>query len=484
MMKRKSGEPEEFTSLFSNKLYHTLQMLTPDLRKRLHRYLISPYFVQSRTFQLLFEILNVEVEKGKPGFEKAAVWEGLFPGNKYDDVKFRKYCSDLLQHIMNFMAHENLEQDEFRKELDSYNFIVEQKLEPLYNSAVRSFKALNSKIKYKSLQHFLYNYMFERIYFNMMDYSVRLDTRANFEAISQNLDLFYWIEKLKLSNAALSQRKTSPIEYSLEFLDQIQTHLKDFPKGNIPELAIQYYSYLTATENQVPEHYYKFKELLSQFAHDMPPNAALELTDSALAYCVEKLNQGQTQFQNEYFNLFENALKNGLFFQKGELAIWRFNNMVGVALRLGKANWAENFIQSYKEYLPADSRDNVYTFNLARVYRNQGKYHEVIQLIQNVEYQDTGYNLISKAMLLITYYELQEFDALASLLESFRNYLARNKDISEQRQQGYLNLIRYTRKLLRLKWQDKASVSKLRMEIEGNKANTVNHEWLLEKLAE
>lgn len=480
-MKNKDSDQNQ-VSAFSNKLYHTLQLLSAELRKRLRKYLASPYFVQSKVTQQLFEILNLEVSKGQPGFVKETVWQQLFPHLPYDDVNFRKCCSDLLRHITNFMAHENLEQDELRKGLDSLNFIVDQKLEPLYNSAIKSYQSARAHVKYNSLQHFLYNYLFERIYFTMMDYAVKVDTRANFEAISHNLDLFYWIEKLQLGNAVHSQQKTSAQKYQLEFLDEIQNHLTDYPKEHIPELAIQYYAYLTAFDPQVPEHYYRLKELLAQHTHDMPPKAALELTDSALAYCVEKLNQGQSRFQDEYFYLFENALKEGLFFQKGELAVWRFNNMVGVALRLGKADWAESFIESYKTYLPADSRDNVYAFNLARVYRNQGKYPEVLRLLQNVEYQDTGYNLISKAMLLITYYELQEVEALSSFFSSFRNYLTRNKEISHLRKQGYLNLIRYTHKLTRLNKQDKAAVAKLQQEITLNKATIVNHEWLLEKV--
>jgi hypothetical protein len=62
--------------------------------------------------------------------------------------------------------------------------------------------------------------------------------------------------------------------------------------------------------------------------------------------------------------------------------------MVAAALRLGKAGWAEEFIQSNYHILPADSRDNTYTFNLARVHRYQKRYGEVLELLQNVEYAD------------------------------------------------------------------------------------------------
>jgi hypothetical protein len=101
-----------------------------------------------------------------------------------------------------------------------------------------------------------------------------------------------------------------------------------------------------------------------------------------------------------------------------------------------------------------------------------------------VEYADIGYNLISKAVLLITYYELNERETLASFTVSFRTFLNRQRDIPVQRREGYLNLVRFTRKLMKLERKDLKSADKLRDEIIQNRSNTVNHDWLLEKLNE
>jgi hypothetical protein len=45
-------------------------------------------------------------------------------------------------------------------------------------------------------------------------------------------------------------------------------------------------------------------------------------------------------------------------------------------------------------------------------------------------------------------------------------------------------LLKYVRRLTRLLPGDKAAVEKLREEVLQDKAVTVNHEWLMEKLAE
>ncbi|MDP4820695.1 MAG: hypothetical protein NWR67_06800, partial [Saprospiraceae bacterium] len=86
-------------------------------------------------------------------------------------------------------------------------------------------------------------------------------------------------------------------------------------------------------------------------------------------------------------------------------------------------------------------------------------------------------------MLIFTYYELDEIDPLYSLFESFRVYLNRHKDIAPQRRKRYLNLIRFTKKLTKVRPGDRKSLEKIQAELETTDG-TVGQKWLREKLAE
>ncbi len=46
---------------------------------------------------------------------------------------------------------------------------------------------------YRTVDYYYKAYAIERQYYQMMDFDVKLDVRANLEEISRNLDLFYWI---------------------------------------------------------------------------------------------------------------------------------------------------------------------------------------------------------------------------------------------------------------------------------------------------
>lgn len=468
----------------SNKVFQALQELTVSEHKRFLKFLQSPYFNQSKTLILLYENLLRYIEAQKNGFHREEIWKRIFAHQKYDDVNFRKYCSDLLKLLETYLAHEQSARDDINQAINLLDFVARRKIEPLQNSALRNARAEISKTSYRAVSYYYNAYLLERKYYSMLNFDVRLNVRANYEEMSDNLDLFYWIEKIKLYSSVLSQKKTGNFEYRLNFADEIIEYLSKYPIEDVPELAIHYYAFLTLKDEDNVEHYYNLRRFLNQYAASMPQEEAIQFFDSALHYCTGKVNKGSRDFFQEYFDLFEMALVNGIFIINGELATWRFNNAVAAALRLGKVEWAEKFVKEYHDKLPLENRDNTYSFNLARVYFYQKRFNDILSISRSIEYEDIGYNLISKAMLVLVYYELDEIDALESFVDSFRVFLNRHKDIPAQRRKSYLNLIKYVRRLTRLLPGEKAAIEKLRQEIIREKATTVNHEWLLEKLAE
>lgn len=466
-----------------NKIYQVLECLDELEHKRLSRFLHSPYFIKTKTLVSLYEALLAHVNNGDTGFDRQAVWREIQPESPFDPIVFRKYCSDLLKWTEVFMSQESQLQNDNRTTAGLLDFLVQRKVKPLYDRSIREARKKIAEKPFKALDDFYTAYVVERHYYAMMDFDMSVNKRANLEEISRYLDVFYWIEKLRLFSAQLSQQRTSLQQYELKGLHEMLAVLAPYPLENTPELAIYYYSFLTLYEEEDVQHYYRLREILDLHIAKMPQQEAMEIVDSALHYCTGKINRGKSEFFQQYFDLFNFALENGIFSNTSEFAPWRYNNIVAAALRLDKLDWAETFVENFKHLLPPDTRENTYTFNLARVYRFQKQYPKVIDLLKNVDYEDIGYSLISKMMLLITYYELDEFDALNAFIDSFRIYLKRNeKKIPGPRRTSYLNLLKYMRLLLRLIPGDKAALRKLQQAIEKDKSLIVNHEWLLEIL--
>jgi glycyl-tRNA synthetase alpha subunit len=130
--------------------------------------------------------------------------------------------------------------------------------------------------------------------------------------------------------------------------------------------------------------------------------------------------------------------------------------------------------------LPKEHQANALSFNTARLHFAKQEYQNVLPLLQDVEYSDVFYMLDSKTTLFKTYFELNEYDALLSLAESFRVLLSRKKIISEQHRNNYTNFIRIALKIFRAEYKNKKQL--MQIETLFNEAKGIADKgWLLGK---
>jgi tetratricopeptide (TPR) repeat protein len=170
----------------------------------------------------------------------------------------------------------------------------------------------------------------------------------------------------------------------------------------------------------------------------------------------------------------------GILIENQIVSRWTFLNVILIGLRLKEFDWAGIFIKQYQQFLEPRYRENFVHYCQARLLYEQKKYKEAQRLLVQVEYDDMLINLNAKSMLLKMFYEEEELDALESLLESMRTYLQR-KEVIGYHKANYQNIIRYTKKLLRVTPRNKEQKEKLRQEIQH--ANPLTEkEWLLEML--
>jgi hypothetical protein len=103
-----------------------------------------------------------------------------------------------------------------------------------------------------------------------------------------------------------------------------------------------------------------------------------------------------------------------------------------------------------------------------------------MQLFRQVEYDDILMNLNAKMMQFKMFYEQDELDVVESLLESMRTYLVRKKVIGYHKA-NYKNIIRLTKKMLKINPYNQTQKTKLLNEIE--EANPLaERKWLLKQL--
>ncbi len=471
--------------IMNNKTYTILQSFNKYEVNRLRKFLQSPYFNSNDAIVQLFEIFIKHIfSKKQKELAKEVIWKKIYNAKKYDDVRFRKLNSELLKLVEQFLAQQVYEDNPIYQASHLIEAVGGKKLEKLYNSTMKTARRLSDQQLYRPASFYFYQYQIEKNYYELTQLDIKRSAKGNEDIIAKNLDCFFLGEKLRLYCTMLSRQREAALMYNMTFINEIITHVKESDSYlDIPPVAVYYQICLSYIEPEEEAHYFNLKSLLSEHGLEFPQEEASQIYTYALNYCVRKLNRGKEKFLREYFLLYNDLLEKEIIFDKGELAPWHFKNIVLGSLRLGEYNWTEKFIADYNQYLPETFRENAITYNSAQLYFRQKKYDKVIRLLHQVEYEDLAYNLDSKVMLIIVYYETDEIEPLYSLFESFRVYLNRNKKIPQDRKKRYLNLIKFTKKLTKIIPGDTKTIEKLKAEIAATQG-IINLNWLKEKIAE
>lgn len=464
--------------MLGKRLWETVSTFDQYDRSRFRKFLQSPYFNRDE------ELLNFYQElwdNGKKILEKPRQHWPRISHTTYKEGHFRRRCSDLLDLALQFLAQRRFDKDALQQNIYQRLEVQQRSCGRLYKRLLQKGQRLLERDAYRNGLHYLQGYRLAVSQHGLEEQSYAREVKANIEQIATQLDYFYLAEKLKYYCEVLNRQRVMSFEYEFLLMEGIVAHLRTKDYSAVPPIAIYKQVLLTLIEFEEERHYFELKDLLARFAEQFSPNEAKDMYSYAQNYCIRRINQGEERYMQEIFALYKKLLEQKIIWYSGELSPWDYKNIVVVALRVGDFDWAETFIRSFQSRLPNAYRENAFRYNLAKLRFYQANYDAVIQLLQAVEYQDIFYQLDSKAMLLQTYYELDEWEALDALVDSFRVYLQRKKVISEHHRRNYLNLTRFVRKLSRTFPGDAERLKALEEELAQTKA-IANKSWLHKKL--
>ena len=474
-----------------SKIYIALSHLNIYELNSFKKFVGSPYFNANEKLSKYYEYLEKYLKGRKEGeIHKEDIWYYVNPGAKFDDIKFRKLTSDLLKLLERFLAQQVYDKNNLNIAINLLEKISKKKIMKLYNSVLATADRLSLRHIDRNSDYYYYLYVFEKNKFNLTSEFEKKSKKKqkynwlNLDKIGENLDVFYIGEKLKLYTTLASWKRVYKLDIDLNFIDEVIDFVKKIDYEKFPPVAIYYQIYLTIVDNENVEHYHKLKDMISKHIDSFPKEEAGDIYDSALNYCIHRINSGETGFYKEILSLYREMIDHDMIVEEEGLNPTRFRNIVITALRLKEYEWAEEFIDKYKDFIPEKYRANAVTFNLARLYYYKKDYKKVIEHLRDVEFDDMFYELSSKTILIKTYYDTGEVDPLYFLLDSFNAFLNRNKRIiPDRRRKNYKLLIKFVKKLLNVNPFDKDEVKKLKTEIK-NSNNFPDKQWVIEKAEE
>lgn len=479
--------------MLGNPLIKFLQSFSKREMTRFKDYVYSPYFNKREDVQRLITYLHgIFPQFDMRNCERKQVYQQVFDEEPYHQATLALVFTYTNRLLYEFLAQEQFDSDNALQQLLMLQNLRQRKQNERYEKALKQTRRDFQAAPDRGNSYYFRSFQLASeadLYYSLTN---TRGAERSLQSKQAALDHFYLSEQLKDACERQVRRRientpfTTPLFEAL--LKEVSQSLSTY--AGVPPVVVYYQVYRVWVESSFNQ-YEQALACLQQYRQLLPLEELKTIYNLLQNFCIGQINRGDERFLQAVFELYQAQLDQGLLLEEGYLSEWHYKNVVTAGLRLREMEWVRQFIEQYRDMMPPETSSNAYRFNLASYYYATKDYGKVLDLLIHVEYNDLRYILGSKALLLRTYYDLGEHEALRSLAASFRLYLQRHKLMADFRRQGYHNLFRFTRRAAQIRANQpfqsndktKRDIAKLHQDIMT--ADTIfNKGWLLEKLGE
>ena len=480
------------------KIYQLLILFSEEDREHFSLFMESPYHNVSKTLNLFWTQWRDKVLTSEAGAEMEV--EEFVEGTSLKATRFDKLCSQLFTKAKEFLSLRAFEARDVLGELMFSRAVLERDSE-LETSLYWAKKTEGFLKKLPTSPE----KALAQLYHQLQTTEAKIADRKHppkfaedFSNMLNNLDFFGQVKELQLTVAAenirqIFQQKGKAQE---EFLPGRIENLLEHTPENL--LARIYHYILRLKVGREPEA--SLKELLAIMetsASSLDLEIQQEAYGFALNYCIRQLNFGKNEFLGPTVDLHIQLLNTGHILEDGKISPQNFKNVVVLACRAGRLEWAEDFIEAWSDKLTDDHDGMAKIYNRAILVYHLGLFGKAIEYLKEVIQRgshDVFYGMDARMYLWRAYFEYRhrltpsQVDEMFKLYDAVRLYIDRHKKISASHKVTYRNFVRLFKRFLHLLSDQGLGSSRqdlvdFQVELQGTDKVT-NRAWFEEKVEE
>lgn len=454
----------------NRRVYDILALMDESERRLFRSFLQSPLFEKKKRLLRFYDLWHQRV-LGKDDSAPKTV-EALLEGSDFVPAGFDKLCAQLRQKALEFLnlrayqasphlqfaltnqllAERDAPESERTREFDRHR----KWLATQPDSAETFFSRLT--------------YQWEKTSAKMTARQTRAVWKENFQELHELLDAYYYLQKLKLACATANARhmylqEDDPAELFLEFFRQSIDIRELSPLAGAYAHTVE----VLTREDPLPP-FTALTQLLKEHAGNFEKVDSQELYQYALNFTIRKGNQGEQVYKEYTGTLYRDLLDKGLLLINGHLPAQTLKNIVVIHCGLGEMDWAEGFIEAYRDRLVPGTDPAVVTYNEAVIACYREDFGRAIPMLKEVISKlkdDVFFELDARIYLWKAYFghydqlSLEEADEMERMYDAFRILIDRNRKLSAVHKEQYRNFIREFKRLLGLAQQTPLAADKL-----------------------
>lgn len=458
--------------------------------KRFEDIVNSPYFNKKSTVTALFRIIkNVFPDLKTDKISRDIVWKKLFPGKKYNYGVMKNLIYDLqklAERSLEMKTYETLHFDQKKNLLDA---LSNKELYTLFEKVIKTAKTKLEKIPVDQ-EYYLNLYYFESkqqsYLYNQSKY--KDPDFCNPLPASEYLSSFFFLSFFGQSYNSLFQSKYYNKTYNTDFIITIFDFFEKSLSKDNELIRMFYYTLKTAIDSNDDEAFYALKELSERNMKKLNRMLYFNSSIGLINYSNFQIMKGRTEFVKHQFEVYKTMIESDQYYgdAKGNMGGIMFANIVGAAANAGEVEWAENFLENFKNKIePAYRKHSLILANVILSIKKK-KFDDALNYLSKAESRDLIQKINIRRFQIIIYYELGYTEELYSLIDTSKHFIANDKKSSEAVKNAFSNFITMLKLLISYKeknfTRNESEISVVRKTIESSQ--TPNKVWLLKKVEE
>lgn len=437
--------------MHGTKLQRLLKTFSKEEFKSLEKFLSSPYFNNRSVIVRFYDT----VKSGYPEFSgedysNKSIYRSIYKNRKYNDATMRKISS-----VMFRLAEEFLINGSFRGERVSRSkFLLKElsrrKLDDMF-------------IRHKDLaENYLTSKDSDAInYLNLQELQNIVNTFNDNRGIEEEYQKeadhffnFFIAKSLEIYTQFSNYKYIRNISYNHILFNEIVKHTQDNLDHyrHFPRIRI-YFSALMLAINEKDEDFYELIKLKDQFEDKLDNATKYNVYLTLQIFCVKKTYEGISKFSKIRFQLDNEFLSKKLYKDREYFSQYFFTTAASNAITMGKLDWAEKFMNNFKDNLNPKRLGYSYNISIAELLYARKKYEEALSKLSNITIEyDQGKHIISQLKLKI-FYKLGYYDSAVSLVDTMRHLFRKDKITPDRVNESFKLFLRFMLELIKIKSQ-------------------------------
>jgi len=482
-------------NLLDHKLFEVLRTFSESEFSEFDKFIRSPFHNEGRNYSGILKSLK----KYYPGFNgknltRENLFKAAYPGEEFNGNKLNIAFSRLYKSALDFLAIYSLKSNEFEMNRLTLSELAKRKLFEKFDKLLpETFDLIKPNSDF-SERYFEEKSLLYRMGADKIFSTDEIFSRKNEISKRTEYTLYSVINKMILCRYDLSLFKN---DFGSDFdagiteaffetvdIEKILDSLKESGSEYYTVLAFKYYGILlrTTSEDII---YSKYKELFYADFEKFTYSEKYVYYNNMSGYCIRKSNEGDRTFDNELINIYKKMVQFKLFGYSEEdyFDLSHFRNILLSSFDVNDLDFAESLINDYSEYLNPQFRENMVNYSKAKLYFARKEPDKSLDFASKVKQDFFLFKTDIKILLIQLYFEMEYYEELFSLIDSFKHFISNSSDIYEARKTRYMNFLKYISSITKLKIHfDDEKNSRLKTELTSAKDVALSG-WLLSKLS-